>query len=97
MPTVGEGRIAALEEWRRSIDARLWGDGGAVSYDRSIEGRVAAVERNLSGADALAQAAVELRRSTIRAWSRWEKAGLFMFAAVTTACSVIAAVAVLTG
>lgn len=68
-----------------------------MSYDRSIEGRVSAVERNLSGADALAQAAVELRRSSARSWSKLEKAGLFLFAAATAAGSIIAAVAIVLG
>lgn len=96
MPTVPE-RLAAFDAWRESIDARLWGDGGAIAYERSIEGRVTAMEHTLRAADSLADAAREMRRNTIRAWSRWEKAGLFVFAAVTTACSVVAALSVLFG
>lgn len=96
MPTVGE-KITALEAWRDTIDARLWGDGKTTSYDRSLEGRVAGMEQTLRGADALAEAARELRRSTSRTWSRWEKGGLFLFAAITAASALVAALAVILG
>jgi hypothetical protein len=56
-------RLTTLEGWRETIDARLWGDGGSVAYERSLEGRVSAMESAWRQADALADAARELRRT----------------------------------
>lgn len=96
MPSV-DARLYSIEEWKGTIDARLWGDGGSVAYERSIEGRVTAVEHTLRGADALADAARELRRNTARSWSRLEKLGLFAFAATTAASAVVTALYVIIG
>lgn len=88
-------RLDRIEQWQRTIDARLWGDGATVAYERSLEGRVAAMESTMRNVDALAEAARELRRSQVRAWSRWEKVGLFAFAACTATAAVISALSIL--
>lgn len=86
-------RLTTLEGWRETIDARLWGDGGSVAYERSLEGRVSAMESAWRQADALADAARELRRTAGRRWSRWVQALVAVAAVVTAAASIVAAYA----
>lgn len=80
-----------MEQWADSIDSRLWGDGKTTSYDRSLEGRVTAMETAWKEASALADAARELRRTAGRRWSRWVQVMVAVAAVVTAVASVIAA------
>lgn len=95
MATIGE-RVTGLESWRGSIDARLWGDGRTTSYERSLEGRMSAMESAWKEASALAEAARELRRTTGKRWSRSVQAIVAVSAIVTAVASVIAAWAAIT-
>ena len=84
-----------LQAWQRTIDARLWGDGASVAYERSLEGRVANMENALKSADALADAARELRRVRDRRLTGVERTFLVAVGVVTAVGSVVAAVAAL--
>ena len=85
--------MATLERWAQTIDGRLWGDGKATSYERSLEGRIAAMEDLWRNSNALADAARELRRTAGKRWS-WTVQVLVGFAAIVTAvASVVAAYA----
>jgi hypothetical protein len=90
-------RLARVEQAQQWTDARLWGDGGSVAYERSLEGRVTAMETALRQADALADAARELRRTAGRRWARWVQIVVALAALVTAAASVVAAWAAVAG
>lgn len=69
----------------------LLNGGGQIPWERSIRGRLHAVQNTLHTADALATALREVRRDRAHAWNVWEKSGLFVCAAVTAGSALYAA------
>ena len=82
-----------LGQWRESIDNRLWG-GGNVAYERSLEGRVSAME------ETLADVAREFSRATVQRNRRlkvWQQIVILGSAAVTAVAAIVSAVYVILG
>lgn len=89
-------RLDRLEQWRITIDDRLWG-GGRVEYDQSLEGRLSAMEATARNAEALADAARELRRATHRSVARWVQVTLAVSGVITAVAALVSAVYVIAG
>ena len=82
-----------LQEWRKSIDDRLWG-GVTTDYTRSLEGRVKAME------ETLADVAREFRRATVQRNRRlkvWQQIVILGSAVVTAVAAIVSAVYVILG
>jgi hypothetical protein len=90
----GETRIDRLEQWRLTIDNRLWG-GGNVAYERALEGRVSAMEHAMAAAHSLEKATRNINRAAGARWSRLTQVIVVVCAVVTAAAAVISALAIL--
>lgn len=76
--------LATAGGYRQKIDD-LWeyvNGGPNRPYRESARARLHDVTQALNTADKLADALREVRRERARQWSRWEKIGLFVFAAL---------------
>jgi hypothetical protein len=89
MPTA-DVRLSLLERQMAEIHELLNG-GPSVAWDRSIRGRLHAMQSTESAAAALADALREVRRERTRRWADWQKVALVLSAVVTAAASVYAA------
>jgi hypothetical protein len=95
VPTVEE-RLATLEAIvrhnRRELSEvlELIHSGPRVPWDQSIRGRLHKVSESLASVDKLAEAAREVRRAQVRAWSRAEKVALLLCATATAVAPYVA-------